>query len=489
LNGEDGFSRSRELFEGTAGWLGGKDAASLAHAELEERLGANMREVVRQLFQDHLDLRAGHEQRSWGVVDAGGVAHSAVEPGHERSLVTLFGPVTVERLAYRRRGQANLHPADAALNLADERHSHGLRRLAAEESSRGSFDEAAAAILRATGQHIAKRQVEQLTRRAAADFDAFYEAGDQPEAHLGDAVIISADGKGIVMRPEALRPATAAAAGSKKLATRLSKGERRYRKRMAEVGAVYDLTPVPRRPTDILGKGGTPAPVAKAKWLSASVTEDAAVVLSKVFDEASRRDPGHERTWVALVDGNNHQISRIKAEAKARKVDVAIVCDFVHVLEYIWRAAWSFFNEGDPAAEAWVREKALGVLSSKASTVAAAIRRKATALGLEPTARANADTCADYLLHKAPYLDYATALAKGWPIATGIIEGACRYLVKDRMDITGARWGLEGAEAVLKLRALRSNGDFPSYWAFHLAQERRRVHESRYANGVIPRAA
>jgi hypothetical protein len=461
----------------------------LAHAELEERLSADMREVVRQLFQDHLDLRAGHEERSDSVADASGVVHGAVEAGHERSLVTLFGEVIVDRLAYRRRGQANLHPADAALNLADERHSHGLRRLAAEESSRGSFDEAAAAIVRATGQHIAKRQVEQLARRAAADFEAFYEGAKQAEASLGDVVVISADGKGIVMRPDALRPATAAAANSKKLATRLSKGERRYRKRMAEVGAVYDLTPVPRRPTDILGKGGTPAPVAKAKWLSASVAEDAAVVLSRVFDEAGRRDPGHERTWVALVDGNNHQISHIKAEATARKVEVAIVCDFVHVLEYIWRAAWSFFNEGDPAAETWVREKALGVLGSKASTVAAAIRRKATCLGLEPSARANADTCADYLLHKAPYLDYAAALAKGWPIATGIIEGACRYLVQDRMDITGARWGLEGAEAVLKLRALRSNGNFPSYWTFHLAQERRRVHESRYANGVIPRAA
>ncbi len=88
-----------------------------------------------------------------------------------------------------------------------------------------------------------------------------------------------------------------------------------------------------------------------------------------------------------------------------------------------------------------------------------------------------------------PYLDYANTLQKGWPIATGVIEGACRHIVKDRMDITGARWGLDGAEAVLKLRALRSNGDFPSYWAYHLAQERRRVHESRYANGVLPAAA
>jgi len=107
----------------------------------------------------------------------------------------------------------------------------------------------------------------------------------------------------------------------------------------------------------------------------------------------------------------------------------------------------------------------------------------------EPSRRAGIDACATYLTNKRLYLDYPKALKEGWPIATGVIEGACRHLIKDRMDITGARWGLEGAEAVLKLRALCSNGDFNNYWAFHLAQERRRVHESRYAKEVIPRAA
>src|SRR6266851_6001379 len=77
--------------------------------------------------------------------------------------------------------------------------------------------------------------------------------------------------------------------------------------------------------------------------------------------------------------------------------------------------------------------------------------------------------------------DYPTALARGWPIATGVIEGACRWLVKGRMDITGARWGLDGAEAILKLRALIASGDFDEYWPFHLRQEHQRVHRSRYS--------
>ena len=122
------------------------------------------------------------------------------------------------------------------------------------------------------------------------------------------------------------------------------------------------------------------------------------------------------------------------------------------MLEYCWRAAWSFFEPGDPDAETWVAAQATKILDGKAAQVAAGIRRRATTYGYSAKEREGADACAGYLTAKAPYLGYAHALASGWPIATGIIEGACRHIVKDRMDITGARWGLDGAEAVLKLR-------------------------------------
>ncbi len=209
-------------------------------------------------------------------------------------------------------------------------------------------------------------------------------------------------------------------------------------------------------------------------------------VVAGIFDEAERRDPHHRRTWIALVDGNNHQIERIQSEARKRKVEVAIVVDFVHVAEYIWKAAWSFFDEGDPEVEAWVGDRELAVLKGGASRVAAGIRASATKRRLPLACREGADRCADYLLNKSPFLDYSRALRHGWPIATGVIEGACRHLVKDRMDLTGARWGLQGAEAVLKLRALRTNGDFEAYWRFHLRQEKHRNHESRYLGNSIP---
>ncbi len=150
--GKDSFLHSREGFTEVLGWLEGPDAAALSHAELEDQLDARGRELLRRMFQDHLSLRAVTERRLPGVRDAQARTYGAVEAGHRRPLATVFGQVDVSRLAYRRRGQANLYPADAALNLPAERHSHGLRRLAATEAARGSFQEAAAALERATGQ-------------------------------------------------------------------------------------------------------------------------------------------------------------------------------------------------------------------------------------------------------------------------------------------------------------------------------------------------
>lgn len=480
------FAASHDQFESILRLMGSDETAGLSHGELEELLDREGRELLRRLLQDHLDLRSSREQRV-EVVAADGVRQGSVEPGHTRPLTSVFGPVNVTRMAYRRRGRSNLHPADEALNLPVEKHSHGLRKLAATEASQSSYESTQEAVQRRTGGRVGKLQLEQLVARAAVDFDEYYRIGSREPCSADAVLVISCDGKGIVMRPEALREATRRAAASRghKLTTRLSKGEKANRKRMATVGCVYDVDPVVRTPADVLCRPGDEQPAAaspraRGKWVTASVIDDTATVVATLFDEAGRRDPEHRRPWVALVDGNNHQIDLIEAEARRRRVPVTIVVDFIHVLEYLWKAAWSLHDEGDPAAETWVHGKAMAVLQGDASLVAGAIRRSATRRGLTASERVGADTCADYLLNKRDHLDYAEALDQGWPIATGVIEGACRHLVKDRMDITGARWGLVGAEAVLKLRALRTNGDFVKYWGFHLTREKDRIHGSRY---------
>ena len=486
--GADGFVASRACFEALTAELAGAEAAGKTHDGLEDWLAAGCRELTRLLLQDHLRLRTVTEMRRDDVVGVGEqVPRRRVEVGHVRTVTTIFGRVVVERMAYRRGGAPNLYPADAGLNLPVGEHSHGLRKLAVLEAVRGSYDQAIAGIVRASGVSVGKGQMLALTQAAAIDITGFYQARRPAPAGDDDVLVMTFDGKGVVMRPDGLRAATATAAarGRTKLATRLSKGEKSNRKRLAEIGGVYDITPIARTAADVIAEPGgirtrSPGPVAVAKWLTVSIEDDAASVIGDVFDEAERRDPDRRRRWIALVDGNGHQIRRIRAEATRRKVPVTIICDFIHVLEYIWRAAWCFFTEGDPAVEVWVAEHARRVLTGRAGTVAAAIRRKATARHLGPAERRNVDVTAGYLMKLRPYLRYDQALAAGWPIATGIIEGACRHIVKDRMDLTGARWGLPGAETILRLRALISNGDFEDYWAFHLNQEHHHTHHSRY---------
>jgi len=502
---DDAFAQSRECFRELEEWAASEEAAGLQHGELEEQLDMRGRDLLRQLFQDRLDASAAREERRHDVAGEDGVVRTRAERGRTRPLMTKFGQVSVSRIAYRSPGRPNVYPADAALNLPEEKHSHGLRKMTAIEAARGSMEDAQAAITRATGVRIGKRQLEDMIRRCAVHVEAFYACRVISPAPGAWPLILTFDGKGIVMLPDALRPATAKAAASaeNKLATRLSPGEKNGRKRMAELACVYDAIPAPRTPEDVIstpaqkrrekkaqaakpkGKGKPREPQARGKWLTASVTDDIPAVIAAAFDEAERRDPCHQREWVVLIDGNNTQIQAVTAEAARRGVTVTTVIDFIHVLEYLWKAAWSFFDKGEPAAEEWVADQARKILHGKARQVAAGIRRRATTYEYSPAERAGADECARYLENKKDYLGYPTALEKGWPIATGIIEGAARWLVKDRMDITGARWGLEGAEAILKLRAVIASGDFEDYWRFHLRREHERIHHAKYRDGLV----
>jgi len=142
----------------------------------------------------------------------------------------------------------------------------------------------------------------------------------------------------------------------------------------------------------------------------------------------------------------------------------------------LWGAAWSLHEAGDPAAEDWVAARALAVLAGDSERAAQEITAEADAAGLAGSRRNGTATCVRYLENKREFLRYDQALQAGWPIATGVIEGACRHLIADRLSVGGARWGLDGAEAVLTLRAVISNGDFEEYWRFHLDCEHQRLY-------------
>jgi Uncharacterised protein family (UPF0236) len=488
------FGEAEAQFGGLVAYLESEETRAMTHSELERELEEKGRELMRMLLQAHLETRSPGAA-SEPVIDAEGQERKT-QRLHERGLATVFGPVEVRRQGYGAEGAESLHPLDGELNLPRELYSHGLRRRAAEEVAKGSYDEAVATLARITGNTVHKRQVEELVVRAAQDFDAFYEQRSaQPETESESLLVLSFDGKGVVMRHEDLRPATRKAAQERqhKLSKRLSKGEKRNAKRMAAVAAVYTVAPFERTPEQVAGTLAPihdvepqkrPRPVAKRVW--ASLEKEPEQVVEQAFEEANRRDPGRKKRWVALVDGNCHQLQLVENLKQRPGVELTIVLDLIHVVEYLWKAASVFCPEATREREDWVGARLLKILQGHARHVAAGIRRSATLRGLGPVERKAADTAADYLLNHTAYLRYHEYLAAGLPIATGVIEGACRHLVKDRMELTGARWSLAGAEAVLRLRALRSSADFDDYWRFHEAQEYQRNHAALYAAGKVP---
>jgi hypothetical protein len=480
------------------GYLRSEEAAGMSHSDLERDIEVQLRELARRLLQEHIDGR-GPGEAVEDVVGTDGVERPGARL-QARELQTVFGPVVVERLGYGAAGVESLHPKDAALNLPEESYSLEVRRRVALEAARGSFDEAVAAVERNTGVKVPKRQAEQLAARAAQDFDAFYEhrrSTSLEDKASGEILVLSVDGKGVVMRQEDLREPTRKAAQARrhKLKTRLTKGEKRNAKRMATVGAVYTVARYERSPEQVVRslRGGEedragPRPRPEDKRVMASLEMTPAAVIEELFADALHRDPERAKTWVAVVDGNKQQLKLLHQEARRHELNLTVVVDMIHVVEYLWKAGAVLNPPASPQLEAWVQQRLLAILRGRSSLVAAGMRRSATRRGLSATARKPVDTCADYLLKYRRYLRYDDYLARGLPIASGVIEGACRHLVKDRMDLTGARWSLVGAEAVLRLRALRSSGDFDEYWRFHEAQEYRRNHAARYAGGVVPEA-
>lgn len=473
------------------------DWGELDHGEIERRLAPEGMELMRRLVQDHFTLR-GQAKPAMAIVGADGIKRTHVRTGAHRPVVTIFGEVEAHREAYSQRGVPSLHPVDADLNLPADKYSHEVQRRVALDAAEMSFEATMQSLERNTAARVGKFQVEQLAYAAAGDFEAFYELRKFVEGTVeatGSMLILSVDQKGVVMRLEDLREATRKVAEGKarKLETRYCKGEPHGRKRMATVATVYTIQPHHRSATDVINglrnirdltPKAKPRPEQKRVW--ASLADSPQDVIKDMFTEASKRDPNQTKEWYVLLDGDDDLETWVKQAAKDRGVRVTIVLDFIHALQYLWRAGKAFQKEGTPELEQWVLERLNNILLGKASDVAAGMRRSATLRGLTKDEREHVDKCAGYFLKRTHLMRYDELLNVGAPIATGVVEGACKHLINDRLDLTGARWSLVGAEAVLRLRALVKSGDFDEYWRFHEAELKQRNHASRYADGDLP---
>jgi hypothetical protein len=416
-----------EQFSGMLTWAA-RDAAGADHGQREKTLEESGRELQRRLLETTFAIDSAREVRVDQVTSAAGIRHGTVEKGHVRGVVSVFGPVRAARLAYKNRREPNLYPGDARWMLPDDVYSLGMRALVAFHLATGGYGQTQEIIQARTGVRIGRAQLAGLAADLASLTGDFYarRALHAPEdGPPGDVLMMQADGKGIALRPEHRKgtgQTDAAHPGIKK---------------MAEIVAVADFTPAVREPGDIAAPPARhkehPGPTARHKWVSASITDDIPSMIGASYEEADRRDPHRIRQRIFLVDGNKQQITAINDHARERGLTVPILIDYLHVSGYLGKAGVCL-HPGDPtAASQWADGQLLRILHGRAKAVAATLRSVATKTRNNPRTPhldlTDLDKAATYLENNHQYMGYDKALAAGWPIATGLIEGSCRYVI------------------------------------------------------------
>jgi hypothetical protein len=488
------FSEAHFAYRQLETWLTSAETADASADQIEEQLQERGRDLLRLLFQAHLRQRGtGDVGRALRVfpepappppapVSAGsaaGVRHGEKRL-HERTLHTTLGEVAVERTAYAARGHASVHPLDEQLQLPARTFSYPLQERLVRDAVQGPFDEAVADLERDTGVRLSKRSAEQIVQGAAGDFQAFYQQHQALDAQeSGPLVVTGVDGKGVPMiKPEeTLRK------------VRRGKGDKKHKKRMATVATVRTQQFRVRTPEEVVAslfrtepkekkarrprKGPEPA---EHKRVWANLLQSKKEVIAEVAAEVKRVDPTGSKTHVALCDGERALQKRILPALLAVVPRVLLILDLMHAVEKLWKAGHCLYREGSEEATAWVKKQTLRVLKGEVSQVIKGMRQSATKRGLTGEKWKTIDKVAKYLRRNRGYMKYDQYLRQGLPIASGCVEGACKNLIKDRMERSGMRWGLEGAEAMIRMRSLYLSGDFDDYWDFHLEQEARRLY-------------
>jgi len=440
---------------------------------LEPECERRGRELVRLALQAHLDARGSGDVGPVVVVDGpDGPVRLKRRRSRTRRVLTLFGEISICRVGYSAAGTASVYPLDAELALPARCWSYELSRRLVRATVCGPFDEAIGLVAESTGVRIPKRSAEQVVVDAAVDVEAFYATRQGIRPDRGDMLVAAIDCKGIPM----VRPDPAPKV------VRRRKGEKANKKKMATVGAVHAQGPYLRTAGQVVaslfdppgdnGRQNHPRRQRSGKRVWASLTSDKDTFIAGVRAEMERRDPDRAHTWVIVTDGER------ALQRRVTKIfdDVTLVLDLLHVLDKLWKAAHVFHPEGTPEAIAFVRARTERILGGGVSQVVKGLRQMSTKRALRGTRAKTIHDVTAYLYANRERMRYDTYLSNGWPIASGTVEGACKNLIRDRMERSGMRWSEPMAEAMLSLRATYLSGDFEAYWDWHVTRDQQRLH-------------
>lgn len=468
---------SRRAFAELEHWLYSHNSAANRLHVIEAQQERRGREVLRLMLQAHIQSRGdGSVGEGLAVLPAG--AQQEILYRHKRlrsrRLITLFGGVSITRMEYSSPGQRNLYPLDAALGLPARSYSYEIQRRLVKGALKGPFDEATEEVADATGVNIPKRTAEQIVADGSVDFASFYiQRTVRLDSQSGPLLVASVDGKGVPM----VKPNP----GQRKV--RLGKGEKRNKKRMSTVGAVFTQKPNIRTPEVVVESlfAESPGPKKpkrynrpeqKRVWASLLSGKDA--FIAQVQAEMRRRDSKHKKNWIVVTDGER----ALQRKVTATFDRIELILDLLHVLEKLWAVSYVFHPEGSPEAREFVRERILRILRGGVGQVVKGLRQMTTKRKLKGQKQRTVLEVAAYYYRNRSRMRYDFYLQKGYPIASGSVEGACKNLVKDRMERSGMRWTLPMAEAVLQLRAVYLSEHFDEYWQYHIEEDQKRLFQS-----------
>lgn len=394
----------------------------------------------------------------------------------KRGYYSIFGKLPFWRPYFYARGVAGHSPLDAELSLGSDCYSDLVREMAEYLGVDVTYEKVTRMFARILGQKLSTNAVNKMVAEDAADVEAYYEQKPAPKPEdEGEMLVIQADGKGVPMVRETCVQAK----------VRLGKGEKRTKKKEAIVTGIYTIEPNLRTPEEVVAsffhKDETPAPKECASKRSKpqhkqlwTTLQGKDVALERLARQVKKREGHHIKHRIALTDG---------AEALQVRVlnycpDFTLILDFIHADEYLWDVANRLFDEKDPLRTAWVEARTLKMLSGQTQQVIAEFRTLAPKAS--PAQRQELQKAANYFERNLPYMAYDHYLTQGWPIASGVIEGACRHLVKDRCELSGMRWTQSGAENLLRLRAVSENGDWDDYHQFRKQRRHLRLYASPF---------
>jgi hypothetical protein len=406
---------------------------------------------------------------------------------HRRGYTSIFGKLPIERTVYgSREGQKiEFVPLDNRLQLPESNFSYVLQDwdqgLCVEEA----FGQASRTLEKILGLKQSVDSLEHMNVQMAKEVPAFREERPQlaPEEE-GEIVVGSADGKGVVMRRE---PSDAAPKAHR------TKGDKASKKEMAIVGAVYTIDRFVRTPEQIVAalfrddrdepQVVRPKPCGKQTIANLTHTTAAGTVTGLeetytwMFEEIWRRNRGYGKAMVHLCDGQESLWdARQKHLVPHNTTDIL---DLLHVTPRLWQAAHLFHKEKSDGAEQFIRERLLKVLQGKSDLVVRGLREMGTKRRLKGAKKKALAKICNYLENNRERMHYDEYLAKGYPIASGVIEGACRHLVKDRMERAGMHWRRQGAQAMLDVRSIHTNGDWETYQSYRIELESKRLYPYR----------